>query len=177
MTAEQLLTQLDLYKHCELIQGELVTMSPAGFSHGEVTLELGRQLANHVRAAKSGKTSAAETGFLIEQNPDTVLAPDAAFIAIARLPAAVDRKGFLPLAPDFVAEVISPNDRFSKVIEKADRWLAAGVKMVLIVDPETKSVRRFTGTDHVDIFDSETPVDCSAAVPGFILNTVELFED
>ena len=56
-------------------------------------------------------------------------------------------------------------------------WLAAGCKMVLVVDPQTNTVRRYTAPDRIDVFDEHTNVDCSAAVPSWTLDVAELFEE
>ena len=63
-------------------------------------------LASHVDAHQLGLVFAAETGFILSRNPDTVRAPDVAFVTQGRIDALDDITGFVPLAPDLVAEVI-----------------------------------------------------------------------
>jgi Uma2 family endonuclease len=108
ISADELLKMGDIGR-CELIYGELVTISPAGLEHGEVALRIGRLLQEFVDAKGLGAVFAAETGFKVETNPDLVRAPDASFIRKARLP---DRrpKGFFDGAPDLAVEVISPGE-------------------------------------------------------------------
>ena len=69
----------------ELIRGEVVTMSLPGWRHGEVALKIGRLIGNYVEASELGKTYAAETGFIVERDPDTVRGPDVAFVRTERL--------------------------------------------------------------------------------------------
>lgn len=69
----------------ELIEGELRMMSPAGGRQGRVTMNCGRLLANHVDEHNLGVVYAAETGFVLARDPDTVRAPDVAFVSAARL--------------------------------------------------------------------------------------------
>src|SRR5262245_14158947 len=102
----------------ELIRGEVVSMSLAGGEHGEVTFEIGRLIGNYVKPAKLGKVYAAETGFIIERDPDTVRGADVAFVRRERLAEITQRKKQVPFAPDLAVEVISPNDRDDEVEEK-----------------------------------------------------------
>lgn len=82
ITAEQLATMPSDGKRYELVKGVLSTMSPAGGRHGRIAGRVFKLLANHVDDHQLGCTFAAETGFLIARDPDTVRAPDAAFSSI-----------------------------------------------------------------------------------------------
>ncbi|MEM7315631.1 MAG: Uma2 family endonuclease, partial [Planctomycetota bacterium] len=129
-TAEQLATLPSDGNRYELIEGILYMMSPAGSDHGRVAMTIGALLYQHVKSHRLGETFAAETGFRISSDPDTVRAPDAAFVSQARLDASPpDGTSYLPLAPDLVVEVISPNDVFAEVERKASQWLAAGSRL------------------------------------------------
>ena len=107
-TAEQLLRAGDIGR-CELIRGELRMMIPASFEHGRITMKLTGPILNHVGTHGLGAVVAAETGFLLAHDPDTVRAPDIAFVRGERLPEL--QRGFFPGAPDLAAEVLSPDDR------------------------------------------------------------------
>jgi len=85
VTAEQLLAMRNIGR-CELRAGEIIPMWPAGYDHGDIALELGALIRNFVRPRKLGKVLAAETGFRIRRKPDTVLAPDVAFVRRERMP-------------------------------------------------------------------------------------------
>ena len=136
-TAEQLAALPDDGKRYELVDGVLRMMSPAGFRHGQIAARLLSRVSVHVERHDLGATLAAETGFTLCHDPDTVLAPDVSFVARDRLAKFADHVGYLPLAPDFVAEIVSPSDRSSQVEAKARDWLDAGVQVVLVVDPQT----------------------------------------
>ena len=150
MTADDLLALGDIGR-AELINGELVRMSPAGFGHGRIAMRIARLLANHVEENALGIAVAAETGFLIRRNPDTVRAPDAAFISNDRLPDPLPDRGFFPGAPDFAVEVVSPEDTWSDVASKARDWLAAGTQLVWVVDPKTQTITAYTPTETATI--------------------------
>lgn len=107
MTVEQLLTMPGDTRH-ELVDGVVATMSPAGWTHGLVAATLLGHLFPVVADPGLGRVFAAETAFRLARDPDTVRAPDLAFVRGARLPSAPD--GFADLLPDLVAEVVSPAD-------------------------------------------------------------------
>ena len=158
----------------ELVSGGLRMMSPAGGRHGRIALKLGRRLGDYVERHDLGETFAAETGFLLKQNPDTVRAPDVAFVSHAKLGTLANDPGYLPVAPDLIAEVVSPNDRSSDVEEKVLDWLAAGVLAVLVVDPQTKSVRHYQSADEIHVH-TDGSIDLGQVIRGFQLDVVELF--
>jgi Uma2 family endonuclease len=174
LSAEELLAKSDDGRRYELVQGELRMMSPAGAKHGRIALKLARRLGDHVEQHDLGETFAAETGFLLEQNPDTVRAPDVAFVSHARLRGLADHPGYLPLAPDLVAEVVSPNDSSSDVEEKALGWLSAGVAVVLVVDPQTKTIRDYRSAQEIRVY-SEGSIELDGVVSGYHLEVSELF--
>ena len=117
-TAEQLLQLPRGKMRYELVKGELLTMSPSGSEHGVVTIQLSALIAQFVAATGAGLPFGAETGFLIERNPDTVRAPDFAFIRRERIPPGGLPKGYWPGAPDLAVEVVSPNDTAREVDDK-----------------------------------------------------------
>jgi Uma2 family endonuclease len=174
MTADELLSLPDCGQRYELVQGELRMMSPAGGRHGRIALKLARRLGDYVEQQNLGETFAAETGFLLKQNPDTVRAPDVAFVSHARLGKRADYTGYLPVAPDLVAEVVSPNDSSSAVEKKALDWLAAGVVVVLVVDPQTKTIRAYRSTQEIRVY-AEGCIDLDDVMVGCELNVAELF--
>ena len=175
MTAEELLRLPDDGMRHELIAGELRTMAPSGAEHGEIAITSGSALERYVRAHRLGRVFGAETGFLLATNPDTVRAPDLAFVSRERTRAAGRVTGYWPGAPDLAVEVISPNDRYSEVEEKVDTWLAHGTRLVVVVDPHrrTVTVRRPDGrTHHLTVADT---LDGEEVVPGWTLPVRELF--
>ena len=136
-TAEQLLRAGDIGR-CELVRGRLVMMVPAGADHGRIANEVAFRLTRFVRSRKLGTVFGAETGFFLSRDPDTVRAPDAAFVRKSRL--AAPRRGYYPGAPDLAVEVVSPDDRPGEVGEKVAEWLRAGTRAVWVVDPESRTV-------------------------------------
>ena len=172
MTAEELI-RLDDDSMChELIKGELLTMSPPGDLHGAVTMNLTGPLFNHVKANNLGVLRAAETGFKLESNPDTVLAPDIAFIARERLgpPVAGYREG----APDLAVEVMSQWDSRPKAARKAALWLELGARSVWVVNPRQRTVDVWSANGERRLF-HETDELVDDIVPGFRVKVSEIF--
>src|SRR5262245_972975 len=113
-------------KRYELVSGELRTMPPSGWSHGMVVGKLHNRLGHFIEQHDLGIVFGAETGFKLTSDPDTVRAPDFAFVVKDRVHEIESREGFWPGAPDLAVEVLSPNDRTGEVDEKIGAWLSAG---------------------------------------------------
>jgi len=171
-TADQLLRAGDIGR-CELIRGELRTLIPPGFEHGRITMKLGRLIASHVEAHRLGTVVAAETGFLLSQDPDTVRAPDCAFLRASRAPG--PKRGYYPGAPDLAVEVLSPDDRPGYVREKVAEWLEAGTLAVWVVDPSQRTVTvHEEGQAPTVLGDSDVLIG-GGLLPEFELEVCEVF--
>lgn len=110
-------------------------MSPAGYRHGRIAQRLARLIDVHVIAHGLGEVVAAETGFRLSRDPDTVRAADVAFVPADTAAAIHDVVGYADVAPAFVVEVVSPSDAAGDVVAKAVGWLDAGVRLVWVIDP------------------------------------------
>ena len=117
---------------------------------------------------------AAETGFKLQSNPDTVRAPDLAFIRADRVPARPP-DGFAEFAPDLVVEVLSPDDRPAEVRAKLADWLTAGVRLVWVVDPNRESVRVHRPGGSEAALDIDGSLDGEDVLPGFMLPLKTIF--
>jgi Uma2 family endonuclease len=175
VTAEELLRLPDDDRRLELVEGELREMPPAGAEHGSVAFHIAALLQRHIEAHQAGRGFAAETGFLLARNPDTVRAPDAAFVTRERAERVGRVLGYWPGPPDLAVEVVSPGDAYSELHDKALAWLAAGTHVVLVVDPATRRVTVYRSPVDVKVRAGDEAVDCSDVLAGFALPASELF--
>lgn len=157
-----------------LIRGELHEMAPAGWDHGGLTDDLAFYAGQHVRTHHLGRTFTAETGFLIERDPDTVLAPDWAFVARERL-AEPAPSGYGAVIPDLVLETWSPHDRRSEVADKIERWLQAGVRIVWELHPGSRTVTIHRRGAPSRRLEAEETLTGEEVLPGFSLPLRRLF--
>lgn len=164
----------DGFRH-ELIRGEVISMSLPGGQHGKISLKIGRLIGNHVESAKLGDCYGAETGFLIERDPDTVRGADMAFVRASRLSAITNPKKHVPFAPDLAVEVISPNDRPDEVEEKVQVWLAAGSRAVWTVDAEARTVTIHRPNAEPVTLTEDQKIEGGEVVPGFECRVADFF--
>jgi Uma2 family endonuclease len=172
-TAQQLLEAPDLGR-CELVRGELVMMSPAGYEHGVIVGNIHTCLATFVKQQSLGIVTAAETGFVIGHDPDTVRAPDVGFIRAERVPQ-VRTRGYFQGPPDLAVEVLSPSDRAGELLAKVQDWLAAGCRAVWVVDPTSQTISVYRGSRETTLLTIDDKLTDDAILPGFCLSVVEVF--
>ena len=149
-------------------------MAPAGDAHGAYTMDLATELNYHIRRHDLGRGYAAETGFRLSRDPDTVLAPDFAFVAKERL-SEPPGPGFLALVPDLVLETRSPGDTAKEMSDKIALWLSFGVRLALHLEPRTKRLtvhRPYHVPEVLTIADTLTGGE---VLPGFLLPLTRLF--
>ncbi|MBA2319141.1 MAG: Uma2 family endonuclease [Euzebyales bacterium] len=159
----------------ELVEGKLRQMSPAGGMHGILAARIGSCLTVFALESGIGETFAAETGFLLSRDPDTVRAPDAAFVRGDRLPAPEALAGFQAMAPDLAVEVVSPADRATQVAEKTASWLDAGTRLVWVVYPDRRMVAEHHPDGTAQLLRGEQTLTGGDVMPGFRLPLPELF--
>jgi Uma2 family endonuclease len=173
-TVDQLLDAGDIGR-CELVRGELHMMSPAGADHGGVATEILLQIATFVKKHKLGRVYAAETGFVLSRNPDSVRAPDVAFVRADRVPKGW-RRGFFEGAPDFAVEVLSPDDRAEEVFEKLQDWFAAGCRLIWVVNPKSLTVVMHHPDGRSESLRGDDAITGGDVLPGFSSSIFSFFE-
>jgi Uma2 family endonuclease len=149
-------------------------VTPAGYSHGRIANRIAAALTNLVMPRRLGDVVVAEPGFQIAHDPDTVRAPDVAFVRAERVPVN-EPSGFFQGAPDLAVEVISPSDRASEVNAKVQNWLEAGCGMVWVVDPETRAVSVYRSRTEIVVLTTSDTLTGGDVVSGFSLPVSEIF--
>lgn len=175
LTADDLLKLPDDEHRYELVEGELLRMAPAGGEHGGLAMDLGMALGLHVREHRLGRVFAAETGFRLRSDPDTVRAPDVSFVRQDQFADGKPPIGFLPFAPDVAVDVVSTGDTAEEVQEKIRDYLDTGARMVVVVYPRSRSVAVHQPTGEVRMLGIADTLDGGDVVPGFRYSIADLF--
>ncbi|MBW4695741.1 MAG: Uma2 family endonuclease [Lyngbya sp. HA4199-MV5] len=155
----------------ELVNGEIIVMSPSGYESDEVAIEAARQLSNWVRPRKLGRVTGSSAGFVLP-NADT-RAPDVSFVQAERLRRAP--KSFAELTPDLMVEVKSPTDSLVKLREKIDEFLSLGTRVGILIHPEQRWVEvRRTGQAPMRLNDGDV-LTVPDLLPGWEVKIEELW--
>ena len=167
LTADDLLRLDSQGVRGELVRGVLHETMPAGMKHGEVVAALLAMLWMHIRPGRIGRVFGSDTGVILETNPDTVREPDIAFVSAERLPLDVEISGYCPVAPDLVVEIKSPSDSEQAVDDKAAMWLSHGVRIALVINPDTGTIRVRRPDLPAVILTLDDTLDVGDVLPGF----------
>lgn len=175
MTADELFRLPDDRMLHELVKGELTTMPPPGAEHGGITARVVGSLIPHVIVRGLGEVLAGDPGFLLTREPDTVRAPDVAFIRRERLEETGLPRGYFPGAPDLAVEVISPTDLYTEVEDKVAEWLEHGTRLLFVVNPRRRTVAVYRPNQPVRTLTEADMLDGEDVVPGWSLPIRDLF--
>ncbi len=175
MRADELLALADDDRRHELVAGLQVTEPPASFRHGDIAAEVFTRLSEFVRQRDLGRVVSTETGFLLASNPDTVRAPDVAFVSRSKIERAGEVHGYCPGPPDLAVEVLSPSERPADVHAKIGDYLAAGCRVVWVIDPSNRQVRVHRSLLQPTILDETATLKGDDVLPGFNVRVGRLF--
>jgi Uma2 family endonuclease len=173
MTGEELFALGDIGR-AELVKGELVRMAPTGHAHGYIEFNFGGILYAFVRGQKLGRVLGGEVGIYTQRDPDTVRGADVAFISNERL-AQVQSQSYLDVAPELIIEIMSPEDRWSDVMEKLEEYFAIGVQVIWVADPRRQQVYVYRSLTQVERLTVEDVLSGGDLLPGFQVSVAELF--
>jgi Uma2 family endonuclease len=183
MTADELLANPVANMRTELVRGRLMVREPAGWSHGDIAARILVALSTHLRTEQRdndwtnprGRVLAAETGFTLQRNPDTVRAPDVAYVRWDRCPQQ-PFAGFAEFAPDLAVEVQSPSQRAGTMLAKVADWLEAGTQLVWLVDPLRRTAHVYRADGSQSALAARESLSGEDVLPGFALPLDELFD-
>lgn len=175
ITGEELLPMGDIGP-CELVEGEIVQMSPTNMEHAFLESEIGRLLGNFVVERQLGWVLVGEVGIYTRYNPDSVRAADVAFISKERIPQRL-RQGFLKVAPELVVEVVSPGDGWLELHDKIEEYFAVGVVWAWVVEPKNRTIRVYHSPITMQKLTIEDTLQGEGVLEGFVLPLVKLFAD
>lgn len=184
LTAEQLVGYEVPGKRVELVRGRLLMREPSSFRHGQLVLRVAAALQDHLAAERRangwrearGRVATADPGFTLARNPDTVRAPDVAYVSRQRFAGPMP-DGFPELAPDLAIEVRSAGDRAGELLVKIGDFLSAGSRAVWVVAPARQEVIVYRDDGRVAVLSRGDVLTDDALLPGFALRLAELFAD
>jgi Uma2 family endonuclease len=159
----------------ELVDGVWVPMTNSTWRHGEILLSVGLLLKLYAREHPGWSVSGGDPGIKLRRNPDRLRGPDVGIVRADRKPMGKGVEGWLEGAPDVVVEILGDSQSMSELIKKALEYLAAGAKMVWVIDPDPERLMLLTPPDHVRILGLEDTLEGGDALPGFSCKVAELF--
>ena len=166
----------DGYRY-ELLAGSLLREARPGALHGLVVTSVTVVLAEWARAGNTGVVLTGDSGFILERAPDTLRGPDVAWISRARFDAVGPVGTAFPGPPDLAVEVLSPTDRPGDVHAKVADYLAAGTRLVWLVDPARRRVTTYKTLLAPRVFGRNERLGDEELLPGFGVRVGELFPD
>lgn len=174
-SADELLRMPDDGFRYELVNGRLIRMTPPGSVHGALAMRLGAALADYIDQHHLGVVFAAETGFQLTSDPDTVRAPDAAFVRLERIPRGGIPNKYWSGPPDLAIEVLSPDDSLRELDEKVRQYLDHGAQLVWVVDVASREVTVHRQGAQPQTLTTGDVLDGGETVPGFAYPVERLF--
>ena len=176
LTAEDLLRLDAQGVRGELIRGVLCETMPTGLEHGKIVMNLGGELRIFIKPRKLGTLIGSDSGVWLERDPDTVREPDIAYFSAEKIPLDARVTGYAQVAPDLVVEVVSPSNSRQEVNDKALMWLRYGVRLVLVVHPNTRTVEVHSEGHRVLTLTENDTLDGMDVLPGFTCAVRDIFE-
>jgi Uma2 family endonuclease len=154
--------------------GKLIIMPPTGGTTSDRNAELTYQLRAWSRQNNLGKSFDSSGGFKLPNGADR--SPDASWVAIERWNALTpeQQEKFVPFCPDFVVELRSKSDVFSKVQAKMQEYIDNGAKLGWLIDPQRKIVEIYRPNREVQILRSPSTLSGEDVLPGFVLDLSEI---
>lgn len=159
----------------EIVDGKWVPATRGTWQHGEIAARIVFQLMLYARAHEGWSIATTDPGVKLSRNPDRLRGPDVAMVRSERAPRGKGAAGWLEGAPDLAVEVVGDAQTISEMTKKALEYLAAGARMVWLVDPEPRRIVLFTPPDHVRILGEDDTLEGGDVLPGFRCTVAELF--
>lgn len=169
----QRMPEEDAYR-VELVRGRVVREPLPGAPHGQLIVRLSGWIDSYARERGLGATFA-DIGVVLSVDPPTVRGPDIAFVSAEKLPLDGTPEGFWRTAPDLAVEIVSPSNRSAEIREKVLEYLAAGSRLVWVVDPVTRSVAAYRSREEIRLLTEDDVLEGGDVLPGFRLPIAELF--
>ncbi|MGO9466709.1 MAG: Uma2 family endonuclease [Isosphaeraceae bacterium] len=176
LTAEEFAERPDPGNPEELVRGRIVLMPMPKPRHGQICGRAYFLFRVHVDAQDLGHLLSNDSGVITERGPDTVRGADIAFYSFARVPKGPLPDRYLDIAPDLVVEVLSPGDRWPKVLRKVAEYLDAGVTVVLVLDDQRRQAQLYRADGTTRLLDAEEELSIPDLLGDFRVRVGRFFE-
>lgn len=177
LSAEEFARKYD-GQRVEYVNGQVREVPMAGGKHGTVCNWIAYYLTAHALANELGRVFVNDTFVKVPQRGDSerVYGADVCFVSFARLAKDADvPDGVIPVTPELVFEVRSPSDLLIEIMSKALDYLRAGVAVVVILDPKSRTASAYRGSADQEIFEAEQNLVLPDVLPGFSVPIAALF--
>jgi Uma2 family endonuclease len=158
----------------ELERGRVVEVSRPGVRHGRVCITTAFVLEAYVRQVRQGYVLGNDTGVIWARSPDTVRGPDLMLYSDSRPYDQLNIK-YSEQLPTLLVEVLSPSDKYFKVVRRVNEFLDRGVPVIWVIDPEDRVVGVYRPGQLPVILDETDEIDGGAELPGFRCRVADLF--
>ena len=175
MTADEFEAVAHQLGPCELVRGEVITLSPGGFAHSRHTAVLAFLLGRWESQTRLGRVLTCEMGVVVEQDPDTVRGGDVVYYSYERLPREATPEGFCRVPPNLIVEIVGKGQGWRAMVRKTSEYLAMGVDRVWVVDPQTRRVHIFRPDAEPIILSGDDTLTDETVLPGFTRKISDLF--
>jgi len=162
---------------CELIRGEVVSLSPGGYQHSRLSVKIAFLIEKWAVENNRGRVIGNEAGLIVASEPDTVRGADIAYVSFDRLPKGSMPPGFFETPPELVVEIVGKGQGWTEKVEKVGEYLRMGVDRVWVIDPDTRRVHIFRGDAEPAILAPGATLEDEAILPRFSCPVDELFTD
>ncbi len=174
MTAEEYLAR-DAQTNTELVNGIIQELPVPEQFHGFLCALIGNALCNWAIENSAGYVTSNDSAVQTRRDPDTVRGADWCYFSHDRIPPGAFPRGRLEVVPDLVVEVRSPSDRWNALMAKTLEYIAAGVTVVVVVNPQNESVAVYRGDQEPETFIRADTLTVPDVLPGFTFPVARLF--
>jgi Uma2 family endonuclease len=176
LTAEEFSERPDPGYPEELVRGRIVPMPIPRPRHGEICGRAVRILGGYSKERDLGRVLSNDTGVITERGPDTVRGADVCFYSYARVPKGPLPNHYLDIPPDLVVEVLSPSDRWPKVLAKVAEYLEAGTTVVVVLDDERRLAHVYRADGMTRLFGADETLTIPDLLADFRVRVGRFFE-
>ncbi|MEE9295102.1 MAG: Uma2 family endonuclease [Phycisphaerae bacterium] len=177
ITSQEFETICNQLGPCELVRGEVVALSPGGFKHGRITVQVTMVIGRWAQQTRLGRVIAGDASVIVESDPDTVRGADVAYISYQRLPREAEPSGFCATPPELVVEVMGKGQGWREIVQKAGEYLRMGVDRVWVIDPQSQSIHILRPDAGPTALSKGQTLTDESILPGFSCLIDEFFAD